>query len=205
MAVEQSTGERLAASVPATPEEQEKRHLLATVPADHAHPVRPQSLARGGRGLQGPFLSPGVLSTAAAPSFSELLLLGRRLPLPTAGTQGSPTPIPEPAELETRHSPGEHGQGPARLLRPSFRGAPRKAAAPPRLSGPSSLPALAPPSLRAALHSCWGRWAGPGGHPAQTSVLQMPHALHCVPVESRGGGRTTAHPHLPHWMGRECV
>lgn len=33
----------------------------------------------------------------------------------------------------------------------------------------------------------------------------MPQALHCAPEESRGGDRTTAHPHLPHWMGRECV
>ncbi|CAI9155934.1 unnamed protein product [Rangifer tarandus platyrhynchus] len=115
---------------------------------------------RGGRGLQGPFLSPGVPSTAAAPSFSELLLLGWRLPLPAAGTQASPAPIPEPAELETRHSPGERRRGPAGRLRPSFRGAPRKAAAPPRRSGPSSLPAPAPPSLGAALRSCWGRWAG---------------------------------------------
>ena len=55
----------------------------------------------GGRGLQGPFLSPGVLSTAAAPPFFELLLLGWHLPLPTSGTQPSPTPIPEPMELET--------------------------------------------------------------------------------------------------------
>ena len=78
------------------------------MPTQCAHRVWP----RRGRGLQGPFLSPSVLSTAATPSFSELLLLDWHLPLPAAGTQASPTPIPEPTELETRHSPGERGQGP---------------------------------------------------------------------------------------------
>ena len=78
------------------------------MPTQCAHRVWPQ----GGCGLQGPFLSPSVLSTAATPSFSELLLLDWHLPLPAAGTQASRTPIPEPTELETRHSPGERGQGP---------------------------------------------------------------------------------------------
>lgn len=193
---------------PPSPPHQRSRRKGTHLPP--CPPIMPTQCARrvwprGGRGLQGPFLSPGVLSTAAAPSFSELLLLGRRLPLPAAGTQASPAPIPEPAELETRHSPGERGRGPAGRLRPSFRGAPRKAAAPPRRSGPSSLPAPAPPSLGAALRSCWGRWAGTRAGASPTSVLEMPHALHCPPVESRGGGRSTAHPHLPHWTGRECV
>ena len=44
-----------------------------------------------------------------------------------------------------------------------------------------------------------------GGDLAQTSGLEIPQALHCAPEESRGGDHTTAHPHLPHWMGRECV
>ena len=163
MAVEASTGERLAASLPAIPEEQEKRHLLATLPADHAHPVRPQSLAPGrGRASGTPPrsrpLSRGVPSAAAAaPSFSGFLLLSGRLPLPAAGTQPQPA---EPAELETRHPTQQCGRGPARRLRPSFRGAPREAATPPRFSGPSSLPALSPPSLPAALHSRRGRGAG---------------------------------------------
>lgn len=165
MAVEASTGERLAVSLPAIPEEQEKRHLLATLPADHAHPVRTQSLAPGRGRASGTLprsrpLSRGVPSAAAAaaaPSFSGLLLLSGRLPLPAAGTQPQPA---EPAELETRHRTQQCGQGPAGRLRPSFRVAPREAAAPPRFSGPSSLPALSPTSLPAALHSRRGRGAG---------------------------------------------
>lgn len=147
--------------------------------------------------------SPGVLSTAAAPSFSELLLPGRRLPLPTAGTR-SPTPIPEPAELEPDTRLANTGKGQPGYCAPPSGARPERRRPRPWL-GPSSLPALPHPA-RAALHSCWGRWAGPGGHPAQTSVLQMPHALHCVPVESRGGGsHDCALLTYPIGWGVECV
>jgi hypothetical protein len=40
-------GERLLASLPRTALEPEKRHLPATFPADHAHPVHLQNLAPG--------------------------------------------------------------------------------------------------------------------------------------------------------------
>ena len=195
---------------PSPPQQRSKRkgtHLPPcppTMPARCARRVWPG----GGRGLQGPLLSPGVLPTAAAPSFSELLLLGRRRPLPAAGTQASPAPVLEPAELETRHPPGDRGPGPAGRLRPSFRGAPREAAAPPRRSGPSSLPPgptlarRSPPLLLGAL----------GGGPARRWAGARPDlrvgdaaSLHCPPAKSRGRGRSTAHPHLPRWLGRECV
>ena len=46
---------------------------------------------------------------------------------------------------------------------------------------------------------------GAGRGPSPTSAWEMPPALHCPPAESRGRARSAAHPHLPRWLGRECV
>lgn len=156
VAVEASAGERTVAALPTTPEEQEKSHLLATLPAGHAHPVHPQNLAPGKGESLGTLprsgLSPRAFSLQLLlPCFSLLLLSGRQ-PQPAAGTQTSPARDSRAQELESRRSPWERRRGPAPTMRPSFRGAPRPAAAPP-LRGPgrrgfsfSSRPSRSAPS-----------------------------------------------------------
>ena len=125
---------------------------------------------RGGRGLQGPFLAPGL----SRPAFSLLLFLPLSLGSccsagacsyqPPAPKLAQPQPA-QRAQLETRHPPPERWRGPAWRQRPSFRGAPRAAAAPPPAGSSAEvlLPLLPPrprPNLLPLASLCWRRRAG---------------------------------------------
>ena len=135
VAVEASTGDRPRASRPATREEQQKRHLLATLPAEDAHPVHPHNLAcEEGAGFRNPLLAPALSPRRSLccrfSLFLGLLLLSRRLPQ-AAGTQASPAPA--------RREVGIGNQTPATrsLARASAETAP--------LLPGRALPAAAPP------------------------------------------------------------
>lgn len=177
-----------------SPPHQTKRHLLATLPRttsiQSAHRVSPQ----GGRRLQGPLLAPGLLPLAFSPLQVMLpLSLGSccsenacHYP-PRAHKLAQPQPV-EPSELDTGHQPRERGRELARRLRPSFRGAPGEAAAPPRFFDPSLLPALSPPSLPGAPPP-----PSRGTDPAPTpgAALKMLAASpQCASRRQRGGGRS---------------
>lgn len=180
VAVEASAGERTVASLPTTSQEQEKSHLLATLPAGHAHPVHPQNLAPGkGESLRDPssLWSPPALSLQLLLSSFSLLLLRGRQPQPAAGTQASPAQDSRAQELESRCSQWERRRGPAPTVRPSLRGAPRPAAAPPlrrpgrrSFSFHCSRPTPSAPSL---LPSPPFPPAGQGADPACSAVVVL--------------------------------
>lgn len=154
VAVEASAGERTVASLPTTSQEQEKSHLLATLPAGHAHPVHPQNLAPGkGESLRDPssLWSPPALSL-------QLLLSSFRSCCSEGGSHSQPL-VPklaqprtaEPKNWKADARSGSAGEG--RLLqcappsgaRPGRR-QPRPSAGPGAAASPSTAPA--PPRPR---------------------------------------------------------
>lgn len=194
VAVEQSTGERLAASVPATPEEQEKRHLLATVPADHAHPVRPQSLARGGAGFRDP---------SSPPASSPLL------PLPlslssccSAGACHYPPLAPKLAQPQCRSPrnwkpdtrPANTGKGQPRYCAPPSGARPERRRPRPGSPAPPRSPPL--PHRRSAQPStpAGGAGRGPGRGPGPD--LRVADAT-CSPLCSSREPRRGSHDCAP--------
>lgn len=189
----------LVAPLPPAPEQQEKRHLLAALPAGPALPVPPRNLAPGrARGLRGRFLAPRRSRCRCSALFLGLLLpSGRRHREPPAPRPAAPASRAE--ERELRHPLRERWRWRGRTAAaPLLPGAPRPAAPP--HAGPA-LPPRRPSAGLAHPPPCAPLPLAPGAGTQLRARCWRSRSPSTLCRVGRRGGVATSHLQLPFGVG----